>query len=171
MKGKINILQLITGLNTGGAERVVLDISTNLSKKDFNVFVGSLIKGGDMKDVFDAAGINTFNCNINKSAKGLMLAVKRISKLVDENNITMIHAHMFHAVLVSCIVKIFKPHVSIVFTPHNTNLQSKIREYIIFALKKFRNTDIIFSDLEKVRFYHKSTKIIPMEFIYQKYQK
>jgi len=41
---KINILQLVTGLGMGGAEKVVYDLAFNSDKSKFNTYVIALSK-------------------------------------------------------------------------------------------------------------------------------
>ncbi|MEH1010164.1 hypothetical protein QM027_03820 [Campylobacter concisus] len=60
---KINVLQLITGLGIGGAEKVVYDISINIDKDKFNNYVVSLSKQNDMLKEFIDSGISVISLN------------------------------------------------------------------------------------------------------------
>ena len=63
---KINVLQLITGLGIGGAEKVVYDISINIDKDKFNNYVVSLSKQNDMLKEFIDSGISVISLNKKK---------------------------------------------------------------------------------------------------------
>jgi glycosyltransferase involved in cell wall biosynthesis len=51
---------------------------------------------------------------------------------------------MFHACVVACMLKIFRPSVKIVFTLHNTYLPQFHRRLFLFLTRWLRNRDIIF---------------------------
>jgi len=142
---KINVLQLITGLGVGGAEKVVLELVKHSNSNFFNHHVIGLSKSAALNFKFKEAGIETIILNKDKSLAGFFEMVSYINDFVKENKVDMIHAHMTHAMFVAVSVKLFNPHMKIVFTSHNVNVGSKLREFIIFLLKPFRNADIIFS--------------------------
>lgn len=158
---KTNILQLITGLGTGGAERVVLDLSIGLDNNKYNNYVLSLSKKNDMIDIFKENNINVQTLNKNNSLSDFISMIFEIKDFVKRNNITLIHAHMTHAMILSSIMKIFFPKLKIVFTSHNTTFGSKIRNVLIFLLKPFRNVDILFSQEQRTSIYKDVYKVIP----------
>ena len=142
---KSNILQLITGLGVGGAEKVVLELVKNSNNNFFNHYVIGLSKSAALNFKFKEAGIETIILNRDKSLTDFFGMVSYVNSFVKENKIDIIHAHMTHAMFVAIAVKLVNPHMKIVFTSHNVNVGSKLRESIIFLLKPFRNADIIFS--------------------------
>lgn len=77
------------------------------------------------------------------------------NSFVRSENIDIIHAHMFHAMLIAAMLKIRNLKIKVVFTSHNVNLGSRLREFLIFLLKPLRNIDILFSHNMK-RYFHKS---------------
>lgn len=158
---KINVLQLITGLGMGGAEKVVLELSRNISKNDFNTFVVSMSKRDELLDEFEENKINTTILNRANSLIDMFMIVKTINKFLKENDIQIIHAHMAHSIIIASILKLLNPSIKIVFTSHTLNIGSKFRELIVFLLKPLRDIDIIFSkDLLKY-FYKSKYSIIP----------
>ncbi len=142
---KINILQLITGLGVGGAEKVVLELVKNSNNDTFNHHVIGLSKSAALNFKFKEAGIETIILNKDKSLSDFLDMISYVNSFVKENKIDIIHAHMTHAMFVAAAVKLVNPHIKIVFTSHNVNVGSKLREFIIFLLKPFRNADIVFS--------------------------
>lgn len=157
---KISVLNLITALNYGGAEKVVFDLVKNADRNKFCVKVACL-GTGDMLPLFVRNGMSPLVCNMNKNYRGLINVIKLVNKFVRKNEIDIIHAHMFHSLFIASIVKIFSPNIKIVFTPHNVNLEHKLREIITFLLRPFRSMDILFSVIEKRRYYNSNIRVIP----------
>lgn len=157
---KINVLQLVTGLGMGGAEKVVLDLAKYTSKDNFNTFVLAMSKRDELLDEFLFSGINTTILRKSNSLKDFINIVKSVSGFVRDNNIQIIHAHMTHSIVIASIVKILNPSIKIVYTSHTLNIGSKIREVIIWSLKLFRDVDIVFSkDILKF-FYKKNYRVV-----------
>ena len=166
---KNNILQLITGLGMGGAEKVVLDLSKYSNNEKFNMYVLAISKKDELLNEFLRNNISTTILGKNNSVKDFLPMVKELNTFVKEKNINVIHAHLVHSMIVACIVKIFNPNLKIIFTSHSLNVGSKLRELIIWFLKVFRNTDIIFSKDILNFFYKKNYKIIPNGIKVEKY--
>ena len=158
---KANILQLVTGLGVGGAERVVLDLSIGLDNSKYNNYVLSLSKKNEMIDIFKENNINVTSLNKNNSLKDFISMISKTKNFVKIHNINLIHAHMTHAMILAVIVKIFYPKLKIVFTSHNTTFGSKIRNVLIYVLKPFRNIDILFSEEQRTSIYKNQYKVIP----------
>jgi glycosyltransferase involved in cell wall biosynthesis len=158
---KSNILQLVTGLGVGGAERVVLDLSIGLDKSKYNNYVLSLSKKNEMLDIFKENNIDVTSLNKNNSLKDFISMIFETKNFVKTHKINLIHAHMTHAMILAVIVKIFFPKLKIVFTSHNTTFGSKIRNILIYILKPFRNIDILFSEEQRTSIYKNQYKVIP----------
>ena len=154
---KINVLQLITGLGKGGAEKVIFDLCENFDDKLFDVSVLSFGRRDDLLSVFRNGGIETdfyYFTDIWSTIK----FTRYIWKKVRDNNIDIIHAHLFHAMVFGVATKLRYPKVKIIFTVHSTNLGSRIRDFVTFLLKPFR-IDIIFS-LNQKKYYNTSDYFI-----------
>lgn len=158
---KSNILQLVTGLGVGGAERVVLDLSIGLDKSKYNNYVLSLSKKNEMLDIFKDNNINVTSLNKNNSLKDFISMIVETKKFVKRYNIDLIHAHMTHAMIIAVVMRIYFPKLKIVFTSHNTTFGSKVRNLMIYLLKPFRKIDILFSKDQKTSIYKNIYKVIP----------
>lgn len=166
---KINVLQLITGLGMGGAEKVVLDLAKYTSKKDFNTFVVSLSKRDELLKEFLDNKINTTILNKTNSIKDIFLLIYELNSFIKNKKIQIIHAHMTHSIIIASLLKILNPSLKIVYTSHNLFIGSKLREFIIWSLKPFRNKDILFSKDILKYFYKSNFKIIPNGIKINKY--
>jgi len=158
---KTKIIQLITGLNVGGAEKVVFDLALELNKHDFQNFVIGISDKDFLANMFREAGINVQVLRVSKSIGSFIKGLFHLKAFIKSENIKIIHAHMTHALIMAVCVKLLAPHIKIVFTSHSFNVGSKLRETIIRVLKPFRNTDIIFSAKMRKKMYKENTVIIP----------
>lgn len=166
---KINILQLVTGLGMGGAEKVVLDLAKYISNEEFNTIVVGMSRRDELYQEFLNNKIDTKLLNKSNSLKDIFYIINTINKLIKEKEIQIIHAHMTHSIIVASILKVVNPSLKIIFTSHNLNIGSKLREYLVWILKPLRNVDIVFSkDIFKY-FYKKDYKIIPNGIKIDKY--
>ncbi len=88
----MKVLHLLHSLNTGGAERLVLNLCKKLAeRKKISPFVCALTKGGDLALELSKAGIPVFSLN-RQSGLDLGLVLK-VRKLILENNIDILHTH------------------------------------------------------------------------------
>ncbi|RMF94138.1 MAG: glycosyltransferase [Candidatus Schekmanbacteria bacterium] len=87
---KIKVLHLLSSLNIGGREKVAIDIVNNLDREKFLPFLMSLRPKGTMqKKVKEDVKIITYN----KSDKLDFGAYRRISNVLKENQIDILHTH------------------------------------------------------------------------------
>jgi glycosyltransferase involved in cell wall biosynthesis len=158
---KNKIVHLITGLNVGGAEKVVFDLALELNKRGYENLVVGISEKDFLAKMFKEAGITVEILNVDKKISSFIKGLMAFYKLIKKNDIKIIHAHMTHALIMAVCVKFFIPSIKIVFTSHSFNVGSKMRENIIMFLKPFRNVDIIFSAKMQKKMYRKNTVIIP----------
>ncbi len=162
---KIGILQIITGLEYGGAEQVVYDLANNINRDNFDVYVVSITSKTDRSESFKKIGIDPWVMGID-SQLNLFTVISetwKLHQMMTKKNIKIIHAHLYHALVVSTLLKLFDFNRKIVYTYHS-NLHSFYRKVIMmmmFILKPFRNADIVFSKVDKKFFTKSKFKIIP----------
>jgi glycosyltransferase involved in cell wall biosynthesis len=153
---KNNILYLTTGLGLGGAERVVFDLCKNINKIKYDVTVIGISEQKNMLSAFHNNKINAYCLNYKKTIAKFLTSVKEVKMHIDNHDINIIHAHMFHTLIIACLMKIMKRKIFVIFTPHNSFYSMKFRKIILFILKPFRDADTVFSE-SAVKFFHKST--------------
>lgn len=129
---KINILQLVTGLGMGGAEKVVYDLAFNSDKSKFNTYVIALSKRVERVQEFIDAKIDTTVLHKDNTLSNLF---SMINLFIKEKEIDVIHAHMSHPMIIATILKILNPKVRIVTTSHNIDIESKVREIFLYIFK------------------------------------
>lgn len=166
---QIKLLQLITGLGMGGAEKVVLDLSKFINNDSFQTHVVALSNKTELLNEFLHNNINVTVLNGKNNFKYFFKIIREVNSYVKQNAIQVLHAHMTHALIVACIIKLVNPRLKIVYTSHNINIGSRLREIMVYFLKPFRNIDIIFSKNILKFFYKKNHIVIPNGIHIEKY--
>jgi len=167
---KINILQLVTGLGMGGAEKVVYDLAYYSDKSKFNTYVISLSKRVERLQEFLDGKIDTKILNKDNTLSDLIQMIKEIDVFIKNNKIDVIHAHMSHPMIIATILKILNPKIQVVTTSHNIDIESKARELFLYVLRFLRFKDIVFSKDILMYFYRKDYAIIPNGIDFNNYQ-
>ena len=94
---------------------------------------------------FEALGIIPIFLNMTKQPLSFFRTIKSLINYIDQHNIFIIHAHMPHAGLMALAIRMFRPKVRVVFTPHNVDMESHAREIILYIGRFLRTKDIVFS--------------------------
>ena len=92
---KIKILQLITELDIGGAEKVLLSFIRKLDRDKYNVMVAYMKGEGKLVEDFREAGVKVFNLKMRNRAD--LGAVIRLYRLLKRENIQLLHTHLIQA--------------------------------------------------------------------------
>jgi glycosyltransferase involved in cell wall biosynthesis len=82
------VLHLLSTKTLNGAEKVALDICTNLDSEKFLPIV--VCAGDALRGYFDKEGIETFKINIGRLN---IIEVLKLRKILKSENINLIHAH------------------------------------------------------------------------------
>lgn len=149
MKKTIDILEVITALNVGGAERVVLELSKEIKN---NIAIAYILNRTKLLEQYSDLKVPLFFLGCKSSELGsFFLSIYTLFKLVKKYNVKVLHAHMFHSLVICVLVKILVWNVKIVFTSHSFNINSKLRCFFIYSTKMFRKADIVFSYKQHVK--------------------
>jgi asparagine synthase (glutamine-hydrolysing) len=168
---KTKVLFLTTGLGLGGAERVVFDICNNINKSFFDVSVISISPQQDLLEKFKTNGIKSTVLNLKKSPKTFTYSLNFIRKYVKNNNIDLIHVHMFHTLLITSLMRLLKGNFKVVFTLHNNLVFSRKRRILLMILKCLHDVDTIFSKSSLQYFHKKQHQVIPNGIDVSQYKK
>lgn len=141
---RLNVLQLITGLRVGGAERIVLEMASKMHSDTTGVSIFSLDSDRSILSQYAEMPFPIRSAGMSRSIFSFFRTMVCINKVISEENISVIHAHMFHSVVVAAFLKVLRPSVKIVFTSHNFSGFSVARRWTIFATKHLRFADIVF---------------------------
>jgi len=102
----MNVLHVITGLGTGGAEAMLLKLAKQ--HQHHNQFVVSLTQGGKNKALIEALGIDVLELNL-KQFWLLPIRIFQVISLIKKQKIDVINAWMYHAMLFASLILPFAP--------------------------------------------------------------
>lgn len=155
----MNILHLITGLNAGGAEKVVFDLASNATKE--NHIVIGISEADFLREKFEKSGINVHILGMKKNPISVFKTIKKIIQIIKNENVHILHVHLVDALFVGSILKLVNRNIRIVYTFHSINPGNLFRKTVLLLSKKTRNIDVVFSEKSKSIFSKKNTVIIP----------
>lgn len=144
MNSKI-VVFLITGLNVGGAERVVMNLVSGFEGSGLEPVVISLTSKDRILGQYPNAANRVHFLDMDKGVVSFIVGIYKLLVTIRKLKPVVIHAHMFHAMVASCFSKIVSFKSRIVFTSHSFSGFTFPRNFIIWATRRFRDADVIFS--------------------------
>ncbi|MBI4003951.1 MAG: glycosyltransferase [Candidatus Omnitrophica bacterium] len=91
---RVKLFFLITGIDMGGAETLLLGLTTRLDRTRFEPIVGTLV-GGRMIPEFEAAGVRVHNFAMRHKLD--LGAVWRLRRVLRQERPEILHTHLIHA--------------------------------------------------------------------------
>lgn len=168
----MKIVHIVTSLGIGGAERVVLELATELSNLNYQISVISINDDCRILDQYPHINFKTHNLNIKKyNFFTFFSALFSLINFVRKEKADIIHAHMFHSLIAGLVCCLFFPKTKLVFTSHNFSGFSLARKTFIRWTKKFRKADIVFTKEQHISLNAKRTWIIPNGVVVNRSQK
>ena len=120
----MKILYIITGLQRGGAEKVVCDLADAMLAKGCEVKIAYL--KGPLLTKPKSKNIELFNINLSKFTD-LPKAYINLSKLINHYQPDIVHSHMVHANILSRLVRVSTPIDKLICSAHSSNEGGLIR--------------------------------------------
>ncbi len=113
----MRILQIITGLNVGGAQRVLFDMARNFNPEKYEVLVCYLKEEGLVGHRMREKGIRVLNMKM----KGFFdfRVIFKLARLIRREGIDLVHTHLARADAVGCLAAKIAG-VPVISTRHNT---------------------------------------------------
>ena len=121
----MRIIYIITGLNIGGAETIVSNLASEISRKGSAV---KLLYLNGVRRIDVADGIEVVGLNLKKNPLGFIKALFKFKKIVKDFKPDVIHANMFHAIIFSRIARLFVRVPYLVCTEHSNNYHGSFRK-------------------------------------------
>lgn len=131
---KIKVMLIISNLEFGGAQRQLVELANNLSRDDFDVMVCSLsqyIPLGSGLDLPDEKVVI-----IQKKSKYDISVVFRLSKVLRENKVDVLHAFLFDAEIAARIASAMAGVAVMVGSERNSNYRIKRNQMVAYRLTK-----------------------------------
>lgn len=114
----MKVLYVITGLAQGGAERVVCSLADSINSKGHQVKIVYLT--GELITKPKSNDIEIISLHLNQ-AYNLPLAYISLTKIIYDFKPDIVHSHMFHANILTRLVRICAPNIRVISTAHNSN--------------------------------------------------
>ena len=158
----IQILHLVTGLNAGGGEKMVFQLSSILDQGKYTSHVLTLDSDSNLLvPQFIESGIKVESLKVRNNIFGIFTAISRLHSYLEKNKISIIHAHLYHALVLAGLTKFISPSLKIIWTSHSSHQTSFIRKIVVFLMRPLRIHDILFMEDMKTWYTKKRYSIIP----------
>lgn len=143
----MKIIFIITSLGMGGAENVLSNLSDGLVKHDCEVKIICLKGKVIVKPNSEKVEIISFNLNNLKNLKSI---IKESKKIIEEFKPDVVHAHMFHAIILARLLRIFVKFPRLISTAHSKSFGNLARAFLYRITDKFSdiNTNVSFEATE-----------------------
>lgn len=123
----MKILFIITGLDTGGAERQVCNLADALSDKGYLVKIVSLIERKETGVIPRSSSVHIIYLNMTKSVVSFFPTYLKLKKVIGDFQPDVVHSHMFHANLLSRLLKLVIKIPKLICTAHSKNEGGMLR--------------------------------------------
>jgi glycosyltransferase involved in cell wall biosynthesis len=127
-KQLMNVMQLISSLEVGGSEKLLVDFLAACRDDDqvnFTVVIMNQAVNPVMRERLDRLGLNVYYLNRVESHKSPKYLLELL-KIIYRHKIEVVHAHNFGSKLWAVLCKICKPTLRLVFTVHDTMTMPKL---------------------------------------------
>ncbi|MDR9793252.1 glycosyltransferase [Aeribacillus pallidus] len=112
--GRIKVVNLISGLNTGGAETALYKLISTIDKNLFNPVVISMMDEGTIGIKLKEAGIPVYTLNMKRGMFSFRSFLKLI-KILRQEKPDILQTWMYHADFVGALIKIMFPKTKLVW--------------------------------------------------------
>ncbi len=143
---KINILHLISSLQVGGAEKLLIDLLKNTESKDINftvVVMNDKIDENLKKELLNT-GYKIYFLNRKESHKHPKYFFQ-LNDIIKKHKINIVHSHNYGGKHWAILCKILKPNLKIVHTIHDSLIIKNSTKINIFLHKYFIDKSIAIS--------------------------
>ena len=143
---RIKVLQVITGLGNGGAERLVLDLIREMDQTKFDVRLASIASDLSALETYGHQDrpVEVFDLSGSGRLKSLLMMRQFMRDFAPDD----VHTHMFHSLVASVLLRAPQFNTpAICFTSHNFDQAfSPVRAAIVKLFSPLRATDILFNE-------------------------
>lgn len=140
----MRILHIINSLRFGGAERIVLSLVRELSKRcnGTSIEVCTLARGGRWEQELKSCGVVVHSFGINElNAFG---AISNLYRLIKDRGYDIVHAHLWPTLYYVSAIRPFVSRTAFVFTEHNTwNRRRNHSVFRVFESIAYKSYDLL----------------------------
>jgi glycosyltransferase involved in cell wall biosynthesis len=114
----VKILMVITTLDTGGAEKHLLDLCRGLIEKGMEIELAYLKGEGSLAPDFEGIGVRTGKIAL-ESPGDIIRAVRTLARRIREGGYAVVHSHLLKADLVSALAAALSAPRALIASKHN----------------------------------------------------
>ena len=141
---------------------MVFQLSSKLDQGKYNSHVLSLDSGSNLLfPQFIESGIKVESLDVHKNIFSVFTAISRLHSYLKKNQLCIIHAHLYHAMVLAGLTKFISPSLKIIWTSHSSHQTSFIRKFVVFLMRPLRKHDILFMEDMKTWYTKNKYSIIP----------
>ncbi len=158
----MRIVQVITGLGMGGAERVLLDLCSEFAAEGHDVVIFSMTDdiAAVKRGVHSAVGIETLG--ISRNPVTWVTGGLRFARSFGRYRPDIVHAHMYHAALMLLTAKVLmRDRTPLAFTSHTSVVRGAFREWFLRSTRRLRGADTIFCRGQHEKINCENVAVIP----------
>mgnify|MGYP003816720257 CR=1 FL=1 len=133
MEGKTNIIHIITSLDAGGAERMLIKLLSQMNLNKYSMKVISMKDKGIYGPEIEKMGIELVTLNMKKGIPSFKALRKCI---IESKEADIIQTWMYHADLLGMIVKKFSDAKRLIWGIHHNNLDLDKNKFLTLAIAK-----------------------------------
>lgn len=118
------MMHVITGLNAGGAELMLLKLITAMDRTQFNPSVVSLTDIGDIGGKIASLGVEVDCLGMNRSEIDVA-ALVRLSRMMRKRSPDLVHTWLYHADLIGGLAARLAGNVPVIWNIRNSRLEPR----------------------------------------------
>lgn len=134
----MKILYITTSLGMGGAEHIVCNLADSMQEKGYKVGVVCLTGTNLVKP--RNSQIKIYNLNA-VSVISFLFCIYKIYKIIKENRYEVIHAHLFHSIIIARALKAFM-RVKVISHAHSKSYGGYLRKLIYRITDSLSNLNV-----------------------------
>jgi glycosyltransferase involved in cell wall biosynthesis len=141
---RISVLHLISGLEMGGAERMLLWTARHFDRDSIDLVVVSLMSGGALASLIRAEGVRVLEMGQRRGRLSLMV-IWRLIRLTRSLTPRIVQGHLFHSNILSRFLAPLVPGARSISTRHNET-DTPFRALLYRVTDRLSAGTIVFSE-------------------------
>ena len=142
----MNVLNVAYNFNTGGVERLIIDVSNELAKQNVSAYL-CIINNSYTQSLLDSIDDRVVIFHLKKIGKNYKLGyLKQLIHIIKQNKIDVVHIHQGNLIKFFSLVKLACPGTKYYYTLHDTRIFFELSSLDRFLIKVNCNKIIAISD-------------------------
>ncbi|MBN1872334.1 MAG: glycosyltransferase [Candidatus Omnitrophica bacterium] len=123
---QVKVAHIITDLDIGGAEYMLLKVLRNFEDSRFSHFVVSLLPNTPLREKIESEGVKVYTLGVNKIS--FVASLPRLISILKSERPNIVHNYLFHADILGRIAARISGVPIVISSLRNENIGGKFRE-------------------------------------------